>query len=173
MRYKLAVLGLALLCGCVAVTPRARAPDRTEDASVVTRARAIHDRVLTIDTHVDIPFNFATPEVDPGARGTRQVDIPKMVEGGLDVAFFVVFVGQGPRTPEGNERAKELALTKFRAIHRMAVEMHQDKIGIAYRADHVNRIARKGRRVAAIGIENGYVIGRDLTAATTPSALAT
>jgi membrane dipeptidase len=163
MRYKLAVLGLALVSGCVAATSGARAPDGAEDASVATRARAIHDRVLTIDTHADIPFNFATPEVDPGVRGTRQVDIPKMVEGGLDVAFFVVFVGQGPRTPEGHERAKELALTKFRAIHRMAEEMHPDKIGIAYRADHVNRIARSGRRVAAIGIENGYVIGRDLT----------
>jgi membrane dipeptidase len=86
-----------------------------------------------------------------------------MVEGGLDVAFFVVFVGQGPRTPEGHERAKELALTKFTAIRRMAEEMHPDKIGIAYRPEHVNRILRSGRRVAAIGIENGYVIGRDLT----------
>jgi membrane dipeptidase len=86
-----------------------------------------------------------------------------MVEGGLDVGFFVVFVGQGARTAEANERAKEQALTKFRAIHRMAEEMHPDKIGIAYRPDHVNRILRSGRKVAAIGIENGYVIGRDLT----------
>jgi membrane dipeptidase len=157
MRRILALAGLALLAACTATTPRP-ATDAT-----LARARAIHDRVLTIDTHDDIPFNFATPEVDPGVRGARQVDIPKMVEGGLDVGFFIVYVGQGPRTPEGNERAKEQALTKFRAIHRMAEEMHPDKIGIAYRADQVNRIARSGRRVAAIGIENGYVIGRDLT----------
>ena len=158
MRSLLAIGALALLGACTATAPRTSAGDAT-----TIRARAIHDRVLTIDTHDDIPFNFATPEVDPGVRGARQVDIPKMVEGGLDVAFFIVYVGQGPRTPEGNERAKEQALTKFRAIHRMAEEMHPDKIGIAYRADQVNRIARSGRRVAAIGIENGYVIGRDLT----------
>jgi membrane dipeptidase len=157
MRPTLALLAVALLGGCTATTART-----SVDATTV-RARAIHERVLTIDTHDDIPFNFATPEVDAGVRGPRQVDIPKMVEGGLDAAFFIVYVGQGPRTMEGNERAKEQALTKFRAIRRMAEEMHPDKIGIAYRADQVSRIARSGRRVAAIGIENGYVIGRDLT----------
>ena len=128
----------------------------------VARARAIHERVVTIDTHDDIPFNFATTEVDPGVRGPRQVDIPKMVEGGLDVAFFIVYVGQGPRTPEGNEKAKADAMTKFRAIHRMAEQMHPDKIALAYRADDIDRILAGGRKVAAIGIENGYVIGRDI-----------
>jgi membrane dipeptidase len=158
------VLASVLLAACTSAAPVLRPThDVRADAELTARARAIHDRALTIDTHADIPFNFATPEVDPGVRGMRQVDIPKMVDGGLDAAFFIVFVGQGARTPEANERAKEQALTKFHAIHRMAEEMHPDKIGIAYRADHVARIAKSGRRVAAIGIENGYVIGRDLT----------
>ncbi|MDQ3950864.1 MAG: dipeptidase [Gemmatimonadota bacterium] len=164
MRLILIGLAAGVISGCTTVAPGGHVtPAGAPDAALLSRARAIHDRVVTIDTHADIPFNFATPDVDPGVRGTRQVDIPKMVEGGLDVAFFVVFVGQGPRTPEGNERAKELALTKFRAIRRMAEEMHPDKIAIAYRPEQVNRILRSGRRVAAIGIENGYVIGRDLT----------
>ena len=60
---------------------------------LVTRARAIHERVLTIDTHDDIPLNFATAQVDPCVRGPRQVDLPKMEEGGLDAGFFVVYVG--------------------------------------------------------------------------------
>ncbi|MDQ3998077.1 MAG: dipeptidase [Gemmatimonadota bacterium] len=161
MRLILVGLAAAVVGACTTAASGVR--PTTSDSALLARARAIHDRVVTIDTHDDIPFDFATAEVDPGVRGTRQVDIPKMVEGGLDVAFFVVFVGQGPRTPEGHERAKELALTKFTAIRRMAEEMHPDKIGIAYRPEHVNRILRSGRRVAAIGIENGYVIGRDLT----------
>src|SRR5918999_3065445 len=106
MRPTLALLAVALLGGCTATTART-----SVDATTV-RARAIHERVLTIDTHDDIPFNFATPEVDPGVRGPRQVDIPKMVEGGLDVAFFIVYVGQGQRTLEGYESAKVQALTK-------------------------------------------------------------
>ena len=72
-----------------------------DDPDLVERARGIHERVLTIDTHVDIPFNYATDEVDPGQRGDAQVDLVKMEEGGLDAAFFIVYVGQTERTPAG------------------------------------------------------------------------
>ena len=34
-------------------------------------------------------------------RLTTQVNLPKMVEGGMDVSFMIVYVGQGPLTPEG------------------------------------------------------------------------
>ena len=44
----------------------------------------------------------------------------------------------------------------------MAEEMYPDEIEIAYTADDFERIAASGKLVAAIGIENGYVIGRDL-----------
>lgn len=60
------------------------------DSAVVTRARAIHQRVITIDTHDDIPLTFATPEYNPCTTLSRQVDLPKMRAGGLDVAFFTV-----------------------------------------------------------------------------------
>ena len=132
------------------------------ELEVEAMARELHDRLVTIDTHDDIPSNFATEEVDPGVRDGRQVTLPKMREGGLDVAFFVVYVGQGERTDEAYARAKESALAKFAAIHRMAEEMYPDEIEIAYRADDVERIIGEGKLVAAIGIENGYPIGTDL-----------
>ncbi|MEE2636959.1 MAG: dipeptidase [Acidobacteriota bacterium] len=134
-----------------------------DDAALVARARVIHERVLTIDTHDDIPLDFATPEVDPGVRGDRQVDLPKMEEGGLDAGFFVVYVGQTARTPENYAQAQTDALRKFDAIHRMVNEMYPDRIEIAYTADDFTRIHAAGKLVAAIGIENGYVIGRDLS----------
>ena len=131
------------------------------EEEIVALARGIHDWVLTIDTHDDIPFNFATEEVDPGVRGDRKVDIPKMVEGGLDVGFFIVDVGQGER--DQYEFAKERAMTKFDAIHRMTEQMHPDKIELAYTTEDVERITGSGKLVAAIGIENGWVIGKDLS----------
>ncbi len=133
------------------------------EAELKTRAAAIHERVLTLDTHDDIPFNFATPEVDPGVRGNRQVDIPKMKEGQLDVATFIVYVGQTERTPENYEKAKADAMTKFNAIHRLAREMHPGEIGLALTAADVQRIRDEGKLVAAVAIENGYVIGKDLS----------
>ena len=151
------LIGVLLGCGDQRSSPADR-----QDTELVERARAIHERVLTIDSHDDIPFNFATSDVDPGVRGERQVDLPKMREGGLDAGFFIVYVGQTERTLENYERAKVDARTKFEAIHRMADEMYPDEIEIAYTADDFERIAASGKLVAAVGIGNGFVIGKDL-----------
>lgn len=125
------------------------------------RARAIHESVITIDTHDDIGYDFATPAVDP-LNADRQVNLEKMRAGGLDAGFFIVFVGQTDRTPANYEAAQEGAMTKFEAIHRMAEELYPDQIEIAYSSSDVERIHGGGKLVAAIGIENGYVIGDDL-----------
>ena len=176
-RYFCAVLAGLLLLGAGTAAPAPAAPptgaspaaapppagSQETEAALVARARAIHDRVLTIDTHDDIPLDFATAATDPGVRGERQVDLPKMEEGGLDAGFFVVYVGQTERTPENEAQAKADANTKFEAIRRMAEQMYPDRIAIAYTADDFERIAASGRSIAAIGIENGYVIGRDLS----------
>ena len=163
-RYGCAALaGLMLLGAAAAAPPGAAAQAQETEAALTERARAIHERVLTIDTHDDIPLDFATADVDPGVRGARQVDLPKMEEGGLDAGFFVVYVGQTERTPENEAQAKADAMTKFEAIRRMAGEMYPDRIAIAYTADDFERIAAQGRSIAAIGIENGWVIGRDLS----------
>ena len=161
-----ASLVLVLLVGvsCGGTEPMESVTDvAPSEDEIVEKARGIHERVLTIDTHDDIPFNFATEEVDPGVRGERKVDLPKMREGLLDVGYFVVFVGQTPRTPENYEKAKSDAMTKFDAIHRMTDEMYPDEIGFANTADEIESIHAAGKLVATIGIENGYVIGKDLS----------
>jgi microsomal dipeptidase-like Zn-dependent dipeptidase len=136
-------------------------PPPEEEA--LAHARAIHQDAITIDTHNDILGNWGTPEVNPCTGTDMKVDIPKMVAGGLDMTFPAVYVGQGPRTPEGNQAVKEAALEKFEAIHRVAEEMCPDKVAIAYRADDVERILSQGKRVYGIGIENGYALGHDLS----------
>ena len=153
-------LCLLLACGSMETT---EAPETESEDSIVETARGIHERVITLDTHVDIPSNYATEEVDPGVRGDFQVDLPKMEEGGLNTAFFIVYVGQTERTPENYEKAKQDAMMKFDAIHRMSDEMYPERIEFAYTADDVVRIHESGKLVATIGIENGYVVGKDLS----------
>jgi membrane dipeptidase len=118
-------------------------------------------RPLTLDTHIDIPLDYATSAVDP-LTAELQVNLAKMAAGGLDAGFFIVFVGQTERSDSGYARAQADALTKFAAIHRMAEQLYPDRIEIAYSADDVQRIAAAGKLVAAIGIENGYSLGRNL-----------
>jgi membrane dipeptidase len=143
------------------LTAAAALPAQQSDAELLERARRIHAAVITIDTHDDIPLDFAAA-VDPCAGSRMQVDVPKMRRGGLDAGFFIVYAGQAPRTPENYARAQEQALTKFNAIRRMTYELCPDEIELAYSADDVERIHASGRLVAAIGIENGFVIGRDI-----------
>jgi membrane dipeptidase len=152
----------AVVGACAAFLMLTACSGQMSEDEIIATARVIHESVITIDTHDDIPSNFASEEVDPGVRGDRQVDLPKMREGGLDAAFFVVYVGQTERTPENYEATKAEALAKFDAIHRMTDDMYPDQIELARSPDDVERIHGEGKLVACIGIENGYAIGRDL-----------
>ncbi len=149
------------LVGLIALVSAACGPRRLTDEQLVATARGIHGKVITIDTHVDIPGNFATADVDPGVRGDRQVDLVKLREGGLDAVFWAVYVGQGPRTPEAYAEAESEARAKFAALHRVP-EMYPALIALATTPDDVVRIHDSGMLVECIGIENGYVIGRSL-----------
>ncbi|MHC5065722.1 MAG: dipeptidase [Planctomycetota bacterium] len=153
----------------------AQEPTEAEQ-ELIAKAKIIHAKAITLDTHKDISPTLALqnfPEdpdereayrrrVDPTVDGDNQVDFPKMRAGGYDVAFYIVYVGQGANDPGGFKRAKSAAFLKFDAIHRMA-ELYPEHIEIAYTPDDVRRIAGEGKLVACIGIENGYPTGEDLS----------
>ena len=125
----------------------------------------IHDEVITIDTHVDIGTNYATEQVDPGIDHPRlRCDLTKMERGGMDGVFLAVYVGSRPDfTPEAYTRAYDTAMMKFTAVHRLTKEMYPERCELALTPDDVERISKTGKRAIMIGIENGYVIGEDLS----------
>jgi membrane dipeptidase len=131
------------------------------------KALDIHEKVLTVDTHVDTPYQLLNPNYDigkthdPRKRGGR-VDLPRMKKGGLDAIFFAVFVGQDKRTPEGNKIAQEKALQQFEAIHKM-LDKYSRLAELALTADDAYKIEKKGKRAIYIGLENGYPLGKDLS----------
>jgi len=136
-------------------------------AAQAVDARAIHERILTLDTHMDTPMNFARPGWDMMDEHTvqsdqSQVDYPRMVKGGLDGGFFAIFTPQGPRTPEGYAAARYAALKRASEIRDM-VARHHDKFELALRADDAERIARSGKRIVFESIENSYPLGKDVT----------
>ena len=150
--------------------------DVEADAILLARARELHRRVITLDTHKDISSRLASEEYpsdadelrrflesnDPRMWGPNQVDFPKMRAGGLDVAFYIVYVGQGDLDEAGFANAKDQALAKFDAIHLMC-KRFPDHIGLATSPADVERLTAEGKLVACIGIENGYAMGEDLS----------
>ena len=162
-RLRLGALGFALLA------LRGPEPAAQAEQELISRARAIHDRVITLDTHNDIEPSHFTPACNYTMRLTTQVNLPKMKEGGVDGSFMVVYVGQAtpPQTPDafepsGYERAYRTAIAKFDAIHALTETIAPDEIELALTSSDVVRIVQSGKKVAVIGVENGYPIGTDI-----------
>lgn len=135
---------------------------QTVDEVLIKKARAIHEKVITLDTHDDIDVSNFTSSVNYSQRLNTQVNLPKMEEGGLDVSWFIVYTGQGELTPEGYAAAYANADAKFKAIHRLCEEIAPDRIELALSSADVKRIVKSGKKVAMIGVENGYPIGTDI-----------
>jgi len=155
---RMLLLALFVLAGCEG------GDDQMEmsEADLVEKARGIHERVITLDTHDDISTSNFTEEQNYTMDLPTQVNLPKMEEGGLDVAWFIVYTGQGPLTDEGYEDAMENAMDKFSAIHWLTEEKAPDQIELALTSDDVRRIHSEGKLVAMIGVENAYPVGLDL-----------
>ncbi len=143
------------------------APEKDEEALKV-EAREIHDRVLTVDTHSDTPSLMLRRGWDigerhePGQRRSGKIDLPRMAEGILDAEFFVAYVGQKERTPEGYARARERADELLHAIHKMA-EDYPQLVELATSPEDAYRLEKEGKVAAFIGMENGYPLGKDLS----------
>ena len=130
-----------------------------DEEDLLVRAKEIHERVLTVDTHADTPSRLLREEWsigerhDPDERSSGCIDLPRMKEGGLDAEFFAVYVGQGERSPDGYVRAKERADHLLEALYQMEKD-HPDLVEIAKTADDAYRLEEQGKRAAFIGMEN-------------------
>jgi membrane dipeptidase len=133
------------------------------DAAVLAKAKAIHEKAITIDTHVDIGgADYATEKLDPGGPTNRKCDLPKMKAGGLDGVFLAAFVGQRPDlTATGFKPAYDQAITSLDAVNRLA-KMHPELCELGRSPADVERIAKTGKRVILTGVENGYPMGDDV-----------
>ena len=144
IRSSISVLALALLAACASTAPGKPA------------------RPLTLDTHVDIPLDYMRqPRYDAGGDSVLQVDLGKMERGGLDAAFFVIYVGQGPLTAEGYADAVAQAERKYSAIE-LLLANNPDRIRAATSPQQVRDNHAQGLLSAMIGIENAYSLGHDL-----------
>ena len=130
---------------------------------ILEKAQEIHDRVLVLDTHVDINVSNFTNDNNYTEDLGNQVNLPTMKAGGLDVAWFIVYTSQGQLTAEGYKSAYRNAISKFEAIHRLTEEIAPDKIGLAVNSTEARELHRSGKKVAMIGVENAYPLGLDIS----------
>ena len=136
---------------------------------LLKQARAIHEKVITLDTHIDFAPADLTGARNYTERLETQFNLPNMIDGGLDALFFSIYVGQTreAQNPDalkqaGYERAYNLVVEKFEAVHRFTEEIATDKIELALSAADVRRINAQGKKAALMGVENGYPLGEEI-----------
>lgn len=146
-----------LSSGLLLAAGAAGAAAAAADATLLEQARNIHQRIIAIDSHVDLPFDY------PGAAadGKTQIDLPKAARGQLKGAALAVFVPQGPRTAAGYAKARDDAEKKFQLITAFAEE-NPAKAALAYTAEDVRRIAGQGKFAVLISVLNAYPLGTDV-----------
>ena len=138
-------------------------PTGNPEVQLIQKAQLIHLKTTTLDTHDDIDVKNFTDTLNYAMDTDTQVNLPKMESGALDVAWFIVYTGQGELTEEGYKKAADNAQAKFDAIHRLVKEYAPNKIGLAVSSKDVDSLRKMGKKVAMIGVENAYPLGEDLT----------
>jgi membrane dipeptidase len=159
MKHQLASTVLACLVGLTATAQ--------DDKALLKKAHKIHDKAFTVDTHADTPMLLSrgdfdiTKDNDPRITNSK-VDYPRMRKGGLDAIFWAVYLGQGPRTPEGHETAKKKAMSIFDAID-ATLKKTAAEAQLATTPEESFAINKSGKRVIFLGVENGYPMGHDIS----------
>ncbi|MBM4217161.1 MAG: membrane dipeptidase [Gammaproteobacteria bacterium] len=126
------------------------------------RARAIHERVLSIDTHVDVLLP-STPSQYFGPDGKSRAELSKIRRGGVDVITLALAVGPGPRTPQGLLEARNEVTQKLAEIRRF-VGSEPANVEIALSSRDIERIHTSGKVAVLTSFLNARSIGTDIAA---------
>lgn len=132
-----------------------------EEARLYRKAKAIHRRILSLDSHCDTPMTFSDG-YNMYERGNSLVDIHKMDEGGIDAVAMVAYLKQEARDDASLQAATLKADALLDAIAEK-VAACGDCVALASLGDELVALKRKGVKAVMRGIENGYAIGRDIS----------
>jgi membrane dipeptidase len=147
------------------------AQPRPATDDLAARARRIHQEAIVLDTHIDTTqrlmekdwsfFERHDPPAPGAARGEgrrgNHVDYPRMREGGLDAAFFSIYMPGSVTGPQAVKRSLE----QIDAVRRLA-DARPSEIALATTAAEVRAAHRAGKVAALMGMEGGHMIDESL-----------
>ena len=100
-----------------------------------------------MDTHNDIDVYDFSDSINYSQNTNSQVNHPKMIKGGLDVSWVIVYTGQGELNKDGYKNAEINAQNKFDAINRLVNDYASDKISLATSSKEVDSIVKLGKKL--------------------------
>ncbi len=138
----------------------------SSERSLEEIASDIHQKVLTVDSHTDTPWDLLQEGYDLSKKhdyikDRNRVDFPRMREGGLDAVFMAAFVGQGVRNDSAYKVAYQKAMQQIDSIH-SHIEARENEAGLAFTPEDAYQLEKQNKRIVFIGMENGYPLGLDI-----------
>ena len=133
----------------------------TQEATITSAARAIHDSAIVIDAHADTPFRMFHENYDiasPDPRDPEFISLDKARTGNLAAVFFSIFVV--PRPGE-----KLYATTAFEIIDTVYLQAarHSDRMMMAFSSEDIERAHAQHKLAALMGLEGGHCIENNLS----------
>jgi membrane dipeptidase len=150
---------IALLCAAQLLFAGAYA--QTSDEVYRKKADEIHSKYITIDTHNDTAMYLNHPDSEDWSVTKGQVSFPLMKQGGLDAAFFAIYLDQGPLRDSSRDSVFNYAMDEIK-LFKQYVKNHKDEAAIAYTPNELKKLKKKGKSIVVLALENGYGVGTDL-----------
>lgn len=132
-----------------------------KNASFFKQAKALHQRIVTLDSHTDTPMLF-TGEFNIGEKGGGKVNLPFMEEGLIDATFMVAYLPQGKRDDASLTAATAYAIDRLVQIKRQEM-MNSSRVEIAFTPEDATHLKDLHKKAIYLGIENGYALGKELS----------
>ena len=134
----------------------------TRSAALLARGKALADRLLVVDTHIDVPYRLEEKWEDVSERtASGDFDYPRAMAGGLDVIFQSIYVPASYQGKSGAQGAKAYADHLIDQVEGIAAK-HPEKFAMTATTADVAAHQAAGRISFAMGIENGAAIEDDL-----------
>ena len=133
----------------------------TSEAMLYRKAKELHARMLSVDSHCDTPMLFAQGYRLEERSEKALVDLHKMREGALDVATMAAYIPQGDRNEASLEAATAMAERLLDGIKERA-NYNSEHVRLCNTPAQAKKAKREGKLVIMQAIENGYAIGKNL-----------
>ena len=143
------------VCFLVFISLFCQGSQNSNQSNIEKRARELAHEILILDSHIDVPYRLLEEYEDISQRTEKgHFDYPRAIEGGLDVAFFAIYVRPDLQKKGG---AKASADRQIDMVYKI-IEANPDKFVLITSPAEISQKLQPGKIGIALGIENGAAL---------------
>ena len=128
------------------------------DSTLWEKAEQLCKKYILVDTHIDLPDWLYDEWFDVTQLSKGEIDYPRAVKGGLDVAFMSIYTSP---SLEGTGKSKVKADSMISLVHKM-VKTWPDKFYFVRSTSDIDKNINQDKILLTMGLENGSPVENNL-----------